>query len=121
MFIVVVRCGVLAVEIEHVDVETLEKLEKQGIGDIEGAERAGEDQQLATDVAQKAVGSLEGAGFEQHSRAVVGLPLGDPSMRTPSSIMYNFLGEDDGEAGFRLAHRLIAGLWLIVFICNLSS
>ena len=111
---------------------------------------------LATDVAQKAVGSLEGAGvfavelfltddgqvlsyilgslifffgtyqsfnrsqillnevaprphnsghqtiescytsqFEQHSRAVVGLPLGDPSMRTPSSIMYNFLGEDD--------------------------
>ncbi|XP_048611072.1 phosphoribosylaminoimidazole carboxylase, chloroplastic-like isoform X2 [Brassica napus] len=101
---------------------------------------------LATDVAQKAVGSLEGAGvfavelfltedgqillnevaprphnsghqtieacytsqFEQHLRAVVGLPLGDPSMRTPASIMYNILGEDDGEAGFRLAHRLIA-------------
>ncbi|XP_018459348.2 phosphoribosylaminoimidazole carboxylase, chloroplastic [Raphanus sativus] len=101
---------------------------------------------LATDVAQKAVGSLEGAGvfavelfltgdgqillnevaprphnsghqtieacytsqFEQHLRAVVGLPLGDPSMRTPASIMYNILGEDDGEAGFRLSHRLIA-------------
>ncbi|KAL9302004.1 putative phosphoribosylaminoimidazole carboxylase [Arabidopsis thaliana] len=101
---------------------------------------------LATDVAQKAVGSLEGAGvfavelfltedsqillnevaprphnsghqtieccytsqFEQHLRAVVGLPLGDPSMRTPASIMYNILGEDDGEAGFKLAHRLIA-------------
>ncbi|CAN6835215.1 unnamed protein product [Brassica oleracea] len=269
------RCGVLTVEIEHVDVETLEKLEKQGvdcqpkastiriiqdkymqkvhfsqhgiplpefmeIGDIEEAERAGElfgyplmikskrlaydgrgnavansqdglssavtalggfgrglyvekwapfvkelavivargkdgsmlcypvvetvhrdnichivkapadvpwkINKLATDVAQKAVGSLEGAGvfavelfltedgqillnevaprphnsghqtieacytsqFEQHLRAVVGLPLGDPSMRTPASIMYNILGEDDGEAGFRLAHRLIA-------------
>ncbi|KAG2309271.1 hypothetical protein Bca52824_029019 [Brassica carinata] len=269
------RCGVLTVEIEHVDVETLEKLEKQGvdcqpkastiriiqdkymqkvhfsqhgiplpefmeISDIEGAERAGElfgyplmikskrlaydgrgnavansqdglssavtalggfgrglyiekwapfvkelavivargkdgsmvcypvvetvhrdnichivkapadvpwkINKLATDVAQKAVGSLEGAGvfavelfltedgqillnevaprphnsghqtieacytsqFEQHLRAVVGLPLGDPSMRTPSSIMYNILGEDDGEAGFRMAHRLIA-------------
>ncbi|KAH0930460.1 hypothetical protein HID58_016187, partial [Brassica napus] len=269
------RCGVLTVEIEHVDVETLEKLEKQGvdcqpkastiriiqdkymqkvhfsqhgiplpefmeISDMEGAERAGElfgyplmikskrlaydgrgnavansqDElssavtalggfgrglyvekwapfvkelavivargkdgsmvcypvvetvhrdnichivkapaevpykinKLATDVAQKAVGSLEGAGvfavelfltedgqillnevaprphnsghqtieacytsqFEQHLRAVVGLPLGDPSMRTPASIMYNILGEDDGEAGFRLAHRLIA-------------
>ncbi|VVB02540.1 unnamed protein product [Arabis nemorensis] len=101
---------------------------------------------LATDVAQKAVGSLEGAGvfavelfltedgqillnevaprphnsghqtiescytsqFEQHLRAVVGLPLGDSSMRTPASIMYNILGEDDGEAGFKLAHRLIA-------------
>ncbi|XP_020882975.1 phosphoribosylaminoimidazole carboxylase, chloroplastic [Arabidopsis lyrata subsp. lyrata] len=269
------RCGVLTVEIEHVDVETLEKLEKQGvdcqpkastiriiqdkymqkvhfsqhgiplpefveIGDIEGARKAGElfgyplmikskrlaydgrgnavannqDElssavtalggfsrglyvekwarfvkelavivargrdgsmvcypvvetihrdnichivkapadvpwkinKLATDVAQKAVGSLEGAGvfavelfltedgqillnevaprphnsghqtiecsytsqFEQHLRAVVGLPLGDPSMRTPASIMYNILGEDDGEAGFKLAHRLIA-------------
>lgn len=31
LFIVVVRCGVLTVEIEHVDVETLEKLEKQGV------------------------------------------------------------------------------------------
>ncbi|KAJ4906934.1 hypothetical protein Rs2_10592 [Raphanus sativus] len=269
------RCGVLTVEIEHVDVETLEKLEKQGvdvqpkastiriiqdkyiqkvhfsrhgiplpefmeISDVEGAERAGElfgyplmikskrlaydgrgnavansqdaltsavtalggfsrglyiekwapfvkelavivargrdgsmvcypvvetvhrdnichivkapadvpwkINKLATDVAQKAVGSLQGAGvfavelfltedgqillnevaprphnsghqtieacytsqFEQHLRAVVGLPLGDPSMRTPASIMYNILGEDDGEAGFRLSHRLIA-------------
>uniref|UniRef100_A0A1J3JEV7 phosphoribosylaminoimidazole carboxylase n=1 Tax=Noccaea caerulescens TaxID=107243 RepID=A0A1J3JEV7_NOCCA len=269
------RCGVLTVEIEHVDVETLEKLEKQGvdcqpkastiriiqdkyrqkvhfsqngiplpefmeISDIEGAKKAGElfgyplmikskrlaydgrgnavansqDElssalsalggfsrglyvekwapfvkelavivargrdgsmvcypvvetvhrdnichivkapadvpwkinKLATDVAQKAVGSLEGAGvfavelfltedgqillnevaprphnsghqtiescytsqFEQHLRAVVGLPLGDPSMRTPASIMYNILGEDDGEAGFKLAHQRIA-------------
>lgn len=31
VFFVVVRCGVLTVEIEHVDVETLEKLEKQGV------------------------------------------------------------------------------------------
>jgi len=31
LFIVVVRCGVLTVEIEHVDVDTLEKLEKQGV------------------------------------------------------------------------------------------
>lgn len=31
LFIVLVRCGVLTVEIEHVDVETLEKLEKQGV------------------------------------------------------------------------------------------
>ena len=30
-FIVLVRCGVLTVEIEHVDVETLEKLEKHGV------------------------------------------------------------------------------------------
>ncbi|KDP23690.1 hypothetical protein JCGZ_23523 [Jatropha curcas] len=100
---------------------------------------------LATDVAHEAVSSLEGAGvfavelfltsegqillnevaprphnsghhtiescytsqFEQHLRAVVGLPLGDPSMKTPAAIMYNLLGEDEGEPGFLLAQQLI--------------
>ncbi|CAK7341021.1 unnamed protein product [Dovyalis caffra] len=119
---------------------------------------------LATDVAHKAVSSLEGAGvfavelfftedgqillnevaprphnsghhtiescytsqFEQHLRAVLGLPLGDSSMKTPAAIMYNLLGEDEdsplhswvgalglglafrfGEPGFHLAHQLI--------------
>ncbi|KAL8522559.1 hypothetical protein ACS0TY_012642 [Phlomoides rotata] len=100
---------------------------------------------LATEVALKAVGSLEGAGvfavelfltadgqvllnevaprphnsghhtieacftsqYEQHLRAVVGLPLGDPSMKTPAAIMYNILGEDEGEPGFRHANQLI--------------
>ncbi|XP_020097495.1 phosphoribosylaminoimidazole carboxylase, chloroplastic-like isoform X2 [Ananas comosus] len=100
---------------------------------------------LANDVAQKAIGSLEGAGvfavelfltkdgqvllnevaprphnsghhtiescytsqYEQHLRAVLGLPLGDPSMKVPAAIMYNILGEDKGETGFYLAHQLI--------------
>ncbi|KAL5768200.1 hypothetical protein ACOSQ2_014983 [Xanthoceras sorbifolium] len=100
---------------------------------------------LATDVAYRAVSSLEGAGvfavelfltedgqillnevaprphnsghhtiescytsqYEQHLRAVTGLPLGDPSMKTPAAIMYNILGEDEGERGFYLAHQLI--------------
>ncbi|XP_010246295.1 PREDICTED: phosphoribosylaminoimidazole carboxylase, chloroplastic isoform X3 [Nelumbo nucifera] len=100
---------------------------------------------LATEVAQEAVSSLEGAGvfavelfltsdsqillnevaprphnsghhtiescftsqFEQHLRAVVGLPLGDPSMKMPAAIMYNLLGEEEGEQGFYLANQLI--------------
>lgn len=33
--------------------------------------------------------------YEQHLRAVVGLPLGDTSMKTPAAIMYNILGEDE--------------------------
>ncbi|XP_028770714.1 phosphoribosylaminoimidazole carboxylase, chloroplastic isoform X2 [Neltuma alba] len=99
----------------------------------------------ATEVARKAVNSLEGAGvfavelfltsdgvillnevaprphnsghhtiescytsqFEQHLRAVVGLPLGDTSMKTPAAVMYNVLGEEEGEPGFHLAHQLI--------------
>nr|XP_004299242.2 PREDICTED: phosphoribosylaminoimidazole carboxylase, chloroplastic isoform X2 [Fragaria vesca subsp. vesca] len=102
-------------------------------------------QKLATDIASRAVSSLEGAGvfavelfltvddqillnevaprphnsghhtiescytsqYEQHLRAVVGLPLGDPSMKAPAAIMYNLLGEDEGEAGFHLAHQVI--------------
>ena len=31
IYVLVVRCGVLTVEIEHVDVATLEKLEQQGV------------------------------------------------------------------------------------------
>ncbi|KAI3757624.1 hypothetical protein L6452_05166 [Arctium lappa] len=100
---------------------------------------------LATDIASRAVASLEGAGvfavelfltedgeillnevaprphnsghhtieacytsqYEQHLRAVVGLPLGDPSMKAPAAIMYNILGEDEGEPGFIMAHQLI--------------
>ncbi|KAF7152251.1 hypothetical protein RHSIM_Rhsim01G0186900 [Rhododendron simsii] len=88
---------------------------------------------LATDVAYKAVSSLEGAGvfavelfltedgqillnevaprphnsghhtiescftsqYEQHLRAILGLQLGDPSMKTQAAIMYNILGEDE--------------------------
>ncbi|KAK3017032.1 hypothetical protein RJ639_006770 [Escallonia herrerae] len=92
----------------------------------------GKIMKLATEVACRAVSSLEGAGillnevaprphnsghqtiescftsqFEQHLRAVVGLPLGDPSLKTPAAMMYNILGEDEGEPGFLMAHQLI--------------
>ncbi|KAL4578872.1 hypothetical protein LXL04_015003 [Taraxacum kok-saghyz] len=43
--------------------------------------------------------------YEQHLRVVVGLPLGDPSMKTPTSIMYNILGEDE-LSDFTSATRL---------------
>ncbi|XP_039048886.1 phosphoribosylaminoimidazole carboxylase, chloroplastic-like [Hibiscus syriacus] len=46
--------------------------------------------------------------YEQHLRAVVGLPLGNTSMKTPAAIMYNLLGEDDGEPGFKMANQTIA-------------
>ncbi|KAJ4950039.1 hypothetical protein NE237_026871 [Protea cynaroides] len=45
--------------------------------------------------------------FEQHLRAIVGLPLGDPSMKVTAAIMYNLLGEENGEPGFYLANQLI--------------
>jgi phosphoribosylaminoimidazole carboxylase len=42
--------------------------------------------------------------YEQHLRCVLGLPLGDPNMKVPASLMYNILGEADGEEGFAIAH-----------------
>ncbi|CAA6666042.1 unnamed protein product [Spirodela intermedia] len=100
------------------------------------------------DVAEKAVSSLEGLEFlllslaprphnsghhtiescytsqyEQHLRAVIGLPLGDPSMKVPAAIMYNILGEDElisnvnninlGRSRFLLAHQLMARALII--------
>ncbi|CAL4958809.1 unnamed protein product [Urochloa decumbens] len=109
------------------------------------AEVSNKIKKSATDVAEKAIKSLEGAGvfavelflteddqillnevaprphnsghhtiescytsqYEQHLRAILGIPLGDPLMKAPAAIMYNILGEDEGEAGFFLAHQLI--------------
>lgn len=97
----------------------------------------------AVSLAEKAVGSLQGAGvfavelfllsdgqvllnevaprphnsghytieacytsqFEQHLRAVLGLPLGESTMKVPAALMYNLLGEDEGEAGFAVAQK----------------
>ena len=35
--------------------------------------------------------------FEQHLRAVLDLPLGDPSARAPWTVMANVLGDDDPD------------------------
>lgn len=47
--------------------------------------------------------SIEGchtSQFENHVRAVLGLPLGDPGLRAPAACMVNVLGHRDGPAGF---------------------
>ncbi len=36
--------------------------------------------------------------FENHVRAVLGLPLGDPGLRVPAACMVNVLGEREGAA-----------------------
>lgn len=48
--------------------------------------------------------------FEQHLRAIVGLPLGDPSMKCPAAIMYNLLGEDEV--------KFFSFLNLLLFYCK---
>ena len=46
--------------------------------------------------------------FENHVRAVCGLPLGDPSLRVPAACMINVLGTDDAPARPDLAAALEA-------------
>jgi 5-(carboxyamino)imidazole ribonucleotide synthase len=36
--------------------------------------------------------------FEQHARAITGLPFGSTELKTPSAVMVNILGERDGTA-----------------------
>ena len=44
--------------------------------------------------------------FENHVRAVLGLPLGDPGLRVPAACMVNVLGEREGAAAPDLAAAL---------------
>ncbi|CAN1729387.1 Phosphoribosylaminoimidazole carboxylase, chloroplastic (Fragment) [Linum perenne] len=129
------RCGVLTVEIEHVDVATLERLEHQGVDCQPKAStiRTIQDkylqkvhfarhgiplpefmQILLNEVAPRphnsghhTIEACYTSQYEQHLRAVLGLPLGDPSMKSPAAMMYNLLGEEEGDLGFHLAHQLI--------------
>jgi len=54
--------------------------------------------------------TIEACGMSQYEaqiRAVLGWPLGDPSLKVGSSIMLNVLGKTEGEAGMRAAHELM--------------
>eukprot|EP00850_Spirogloea_muscicola_P016816 SM000139S00133 [mRNA] locus=s139:314853:320822:+ [translate_table: standard] len=45
--------------------------------------------------------------YEQHLRAILGLPLGDASMKVPAAVMLNVLGEAEGDKGFAKVHELL--------------
>eukprot|EP00252_Welwitschia_mirabilis_P024987 TRINITY_DN7646_c0_g1_i1.p1 TRINITY_DN7646_c0_g1~~TRINITY_DN7646_c0_g1_i1.p1 ORF type:complete len:660 (-),score=161.06 TRINITY_DN7646_c0_g1_i1:145-2124(-) len=51
--------------------------------------------------------------FEQHLRAILGLPLGDTSLKVPAALMYNLLGEAEDEDGFAIAHQLMRKALLV--------
>ena len=55
--------------------------------------------------------TIEGARtsqFEQHLRAVLDLPLGDPGMAAPAAVMANVLGGDDADVFDRYIHVMAA-------------
>ena len=55
--------------------------------------------------------TIEGARtsqFEQHLRAVLDLPLGDPALAAPAAVMANVLGGDDADVYDRYIHVMAA-------------
>jgi 5-(carboxyamino)imidazole ribonucleotide synthase len=46
--------------------------------------------------------------FEQHLRAVLDLPLGDPAAKASAAVLVNVLGGDDPDLNSRLAHVMAA-------------
>lgn len=48
--------------------------------------------------------------FEQHLRAVCGLPLGDPTMRSPAAVMVNLLGYEQSQSDYLSKRQQLAAL-----------
>ncbi|MGI0485568.1 5-(carboxyamino)imidazole ribonucleotide synthase [Pantanalinema rosaneae CENA516] len=48
--------------------------------------------------------------FEQHLRAVSGLPLGDPAMRSPAAVMVNLLGYEHSQSDYLSQRQQLAAL-----------
>lgn len=46
--------------------------------------------------------------FEQHIRAVTGLPLGNPAMKMPAAVMVNILGERTGPVDLQGVHSALS-------------
>lgn len=46
--------------------------------------------------------------FEQHIRAITGLPLGDPRMQVPAAVMINILGERNGDVKIKGDDKVLA-------------
>lgn len=91
--------------------EKAEALARQVAGKLEGAGMFGielfqteDDDVLLNEIAPRVHNSghytmdaCRTSQFEQHIRAISGLPLGETSMIAPAAVMINILGERDGE------------------------
>ncbi|HWB39423.1 MAG TPA: 5-(carboxyamino)imidazole ribonucleotide synthase [Candidatus Saccharimonadales bacterium] len=91
--------------------ETAKKLALQVVENMEGAGVYGiemfltdDEQVIVNEIAPRVHNSghytIEGcetSQFEQHIRAITGLPLGPTSLVAPAAVMVNILGERDGE------------------------
>ncbi len=98
----------------EVDKEIIAKAEKLGTDTVKALKGAGvygvemfltqEGEVLVNEIAPRVhnsghytIEACKTSQFEQHIRAVAGLPLGPTAMKVPAAVMINILGERDGE------------------------
>ena len=98
-----------AAEAQHLALRLAAELDVTGLLAVELFETA--DGLLVNELAMRPHNSghwtIDGSRtsqFEQHLRAVLNLPLGDPSPNAPAVVMVNVLGGDDDDLHDRLIH-----------------
>ena len=98
-----------AAEAQHLALRLATELDVTGLLAVELFETA--DGLLVNELAMRPHNSghwtIDGSRtsqFEQHLRAVLNLPLGDPSPTAPAVVMVNVLGGDDDDLHDRLIH-----------------
>jgi 5-(carboxyamino)imidazole ribonucleotide synthase len=98
-----------AAEAQHLALRLASELDVTGLLAVELFETA--DGLLVNELAMRPHNSghwtIDGSRtsqFEQHLRAVLNLPLGDPSPTAPAAVMVNVLGGDDDDLHDRLIH-----------------
>ncbi len=90
-------------EARRVALATIEALDATGVATVEVFMTA-EGTVLINEVAPRphntahlTIDASHTSQFENHVRAVLGFPLGDPGLRAPAACMVNVLGEREGE------------------------
>ena len=101
-----------AARAQRVAVATCEAFETVGVATVE-LFRLADGRVLVNEIAPRphntAHGTIEAchtSQFENHVRAVLGLPLGDPDLRVPAAVTVNVLGWSDGPFAPDLAAAL---------------
>ncbi|NJK41336.1 MAG: 5-(carboxyamino)imidazole ribonucleotide synthase [Acaryochloridaceae cyanobacterium SU_2_1] len=103
-------------QIQEIALQILEKLEMVGILGVEFFQTAAGNI-LVNEIAPRTHNSghlsLEACAtsqFEQHLRAICGLPLGDTALQVPSAVMVNLLGFESASADYQPQRQALAAL-----------
>jgi 5-(carboxyamino)imidazole ribonucleotide synthase len=103
-------------QIQSMATQLLESLDAVGIFGIE-LFLTPEGQVLVNEIAPRThnsghltIEACKTSQFEQHLRAICGLPLGNPSLQCPSAVMVNLLGFETAHADYLVQRQRLSAL-----------